>query len=156
MEFYFILVCDEEYTRLRKPSVTNTVADYWLEIGALGSGKLGDIIPSAKFVIGNGIVVCRDVRSAALGVGAASIASYYLKMGRNDGRIGIADTRKFNINMLLGQQALVKFQPEKPHFENQYDEYGKFSGAGYFGACSWMIPVWDLDVPDIMDATAHQ
>ena len=156
MELYFLYVCPEEYTRLRQPSVTSSFGDYWLEVGALGSGKLNDVIPSAKFVLGNGIVVCRDVRAAAIGIDVAAIASYYLKMGRNDGRIGIANTRKANVNMLLGQHALVKFQPEKAHFENQYDEYDKFNGVGLFGACSYMVPVWDLDVADQTSATAQQ
>lgn len=156
MELYFLYACDEEYTRLRKPSVAGSFGDYWLEVGALGSGKLNEIIPSAKFVIGNGIVVCRDVRAAALGIDVAAIASYYLKMGRNDQRIGIANTRKANVNMLIGAHALVKFQSEKPHFEDQYDEYKKFKGIGYFGACSYMIPAWDLDDDAKTDTSVQQ
>lgn len=148
-ELYFLYVAAEEYKRLRDSAVTGSFGEYWQQAAALPASSLDKVIPSDKFVMGDGIVVCRDRRAAALGTSPdptpTTLNSYYNKQGRNDERVGIADALKWNVNMLLGQHALVKFNPEKPHYEEQYDEYKKFKGIGYAGACSYMLPAFDLD-----------
>jgi len=153
-ELYFLYVCPEEYNFMRDSINTGSFGSYWQDTAALGSAELDKVIPSDKFVIGDGLVVCRDNRAAAIGQGIAAINAYYLKQGRNDERKVIAETKKWNANILLGQSALVKFQPEKPHYEEQYDVYKQFKGIGYFGACSYMIPSFDLDTKT--DTSAQQ
>ena len=155
-DLYFFYVAPEEYKRLRDPAITASVGNYWVEAAALGSGELDKIVPGDKFVVG-GVVVCRDNRNAGIGSdtpASTTLNAYYLKQGRNDERTTIPDAKQWNANILLGESALVKFQPEKPHYEKQDDEYDKFGGVGYIGACSYQIPAFDLDTPT--DSSAQQ
>lgn len=149
-DLYFMYVAPEEYRRLRDPGITGSFGNYWVEAAALGSGQLDKIIPGEKMVVGE-VVVCRDNRCAAIGEAEdvnpalTTLNAYYLKQGRNDERNAIAESGTWNANLLLGSHSLVKFQSEKPHFEEQYDEYSRFKGVGYTGACGYQVPAFDLD-----------
>lgn len=146
-DFYFMYVASEEYDQLRDAGNSGSFAASWQETAGIGTGEIDKVIPGDKFVIGE-IVICRDVRNAVIaitgGPPSTGMAAFYLKQGRNDERTTATGTTLFNANLLLGKNALVKFQPERPHYEEQFDEYGKFRGVGYFGACSYMILAFDV------------
>jgi hypothetical protein len=45
----------------------------------------------------------------------------------------------------VGEAALVKFNPEPAHYEDQDENYKRYDNVGFFGACGYMIPVWQND-----------
>jgi hypothetical protein len=154
----YILACHpDEFRRLHKPSETDSWASYWKDAAAIQD--LDKVIPGASIVIGDQVVIVRDRRAPTLTLGgSASDYSFtfgYMKMGRNDTRTtGRVTNLNFNVNMLLGPGCLAKYEPEKPHYEEQKDEYGKYYGVGYFGACSYQLPIYDIDTPT--DTSAQQ
>ena len=152
-ELYLLYVTPQEFTNMIDPAVTGSFSKYWVDAAALGSGDLKKVIPGAEFVIGDSIVVCRDRRTALYGVDAADNTSgqaYFMKAGRNDERVAGATAKDtlFYANLLMGESALVKFEPEKATYREQKDNYDKYKNVGYFGACSWMTPRWGLNSAD--------
>jgi hypothetical protein len=148
----------DEYRRLIDPNETNSWAGYWNTSAALVN-DLNKVIPGVVGVIGESLVVMRDRRAPTLTLGGASsdwsLTFGYMKPGRNDGRAtGRTANTHFNLNPLLGANCLAKYEPEMPHYENQYDEFGKYYGVGYIGAFSWQIPIWDVDTST--DTSAQQ
>lgn len=148
---HILLVHPDEYRYLLDPSNDNSWSKYWIDAAALNN-DLNKVIPGMLGVIGESLIVVRDRRAPTLTLSGAS-SSYstsfgYLKPGRNDTRATarVANTN-FNMNMLLGANCLAKYEPEMPHYEEQYDEYDKYYGVGYFGAFSWQLPIWDVDTP---------
>lgn len=149
-ELYILYADQIEFTNLIDPAKAGSFSKYWVDAASLGSGDLHKVIPAANMVIGDSIVIAKDKRCPQLSfdTGASDTFAFsYMKPGRNDQRkvaLGSYDTH-IACNMLLGESALVKFEPEPATYKGQMDVYDKFEGVGYFGACSWMTPRWGLN-----------
>jgi hypothetical protein len=157
-DVHCLLVHPDEYRYLLDPSNSTSWGKYWVDAAALNN-DLNKVIPGMLGVINESLVVIRDRRCPTIALGGTSgtwaAALGYMKPGRNDTRAtGRTSNVHFNANMLLGANCLAKYEPETPHYEEQYDEYDKYYGVGYFGAFSWQIPIWDVDTPK--DWTAQQ
>ncbi len=150
-ELYMLYAHPREFTNMLDPDVAGSFSKYWVDAASLGSGEMKKVIPGADFVVGDSIVVCRDRRVPAFGVDNTTITDPtvdgFVLPGRNDTRKSIDTTnyKKFYANMLFGESALVKFEPEAPTYRGQDDNYEKYNNVGYFGACSWMTPRWALN-----------
>lgn len=154
---YILYVASDEYRRLIDPATTNSWASFWKDAAAIQD--IDKVIPGAVGMIGESIIVARDRRASTLTLGGTSadrtFTFGYLRPGRNDGRAtGRTDNTHFNMNVLMGENCLAKYEPEAPHYEEQVDEYGRYQGVGYIGACAWQIPIWDVDTPT--DTSAQQ
>jgi hypothetical protein len=80
----------------------------------------------------------------------------YLKYGRKSTRTALTGTAYFNVNVLCAPGALLMYEPELPHFEEQNDQFDKYKATGLFGSVGFKTPVWDLDSGDKTDASAQQ
>ena len=150
-DVHCLCVHPDEYRYLLDPSNSLSWGKYWVDAAALNN-DLNKLFPGMLGVINESLVVMRDRRSPTITLSGTS-ADYtftfgYLKPGRNDTRATarVANVN-FNANLLYGANALAKFEPEMPHYEEQYDEYDKYYGVGYFGAFAWQLPIWDIDTP---------
>lgn len=155
---YVLLASPTVIRRLRDPSVSNSWGAYYNLVGS--TDNIRKVVPGAQFVIDDRVVVVKDQRSPTLtAAGAGSSWTFtfgYLKYGRSTSRTSSTGAGFYDVNILLGKGALVKYEPEAPHFETQPDEYTKFRGNGLFGAVGYTAPTWDLDSADQTDASGQQ
>jgi len=85
--------------------------------------------------------------SGGSGGGAAyTMAAQYRLMGRADD--GSSDPRDKTetarmVGFLLGQGALLEWQPEQMHWEWEYEQYDKYFGSGVFFDIGIMQPLFD-------------
>ena len=157
LDLYVLNMCADEYTRFHKPATTDSWASYWKDAAAITD--LNKVVPGASVVIGDSVVVCRDRRAPTVVFSGNStnwVTTWgYMKPGRNDGRTTTrTDKTHCNVNMLFGTNALGKYEPERPHYEEQKDEYGKYYGVSFTGGFGWQIVYWDVDTPT--DSTIQQ
>jgi hypothetical protein len=158
---YLLLSSTDDFRNLRDPSVDDSWGRYWRDVAA--TEDLNKVVPGGtKMVIAEELVVVRDPRSPTMAISGTTsnytLSFGYMKYGRKTTRIttrGTAGTYLYyNVNFLLGRGALVKYEPELPHFETQGDNHGKYKSTGLFGAVGYKVPVWDVDSPT--DSTAQQ
>ena len=153
-EMYILYLAPQEFTNLTDPQVAGSFGLNWVAAAAVQD--LNKVIPGAEFVVAESIVVCRDRRTpqahfTAEG-GDTDLSFTYVKMGRNDERTSIAAGQEvWNANCLMGENALVKYHSEPPHYEDQDDMYTKYNNIGFFGACGYMTPVFDNDTTVTLD-----
>jgi hypothetical protein len=144
---YFFLMHPMDFDALLDPSVSGSFQAYWITGAALQD--TAKLIQSQVGMIGD-ILCVRDERAPTATL-AGSASSYaltfgYLMMGRVDTRAtGTTANTHFNINSLLGENALAKFEAEAMHYEDQLDEYKQFKNVGIFGTDSYQIPKFDID-----------
>jgi hypothetical protein len=138
-----------EFDYLRDPSVTNSWGEYYRDVAA--TEDLAKVVPGAKMVIGEELIVVRDPRHATMTLsGNASdytLTFGYMKYGRTSTRETGTGVLKYDASLILGEQALAIYEPEAPHFETQGDEFRKNNNTGLFGGIGYQIPVYDLDTP---------
>jgi len=148
MELYVLCVHPDVLRYLIDPSRSDSFAKYYIDAAALPNVK--NVIPGTIGVIGGKICVVCDRRCPTVRLSGTSadytISTGYLEPGRQDGRAtGRVANVDFNANYILGEHALGYYESEMPHFESQYDEYGKYYGKGYIGAFGVQLVNWDLD-----------
>jgi hypothetical protein len=147
-QVYPIFMHPEEYDHMLDPSVTGS----WGAAILTGSRieDLTQLIPGEIALI-HGCGLCIKDRRAPTFSLSGSNSSWngqfgYMRQGRNDTRCTTRVANKdFNVNYVLSPGAVVKLEPELPHFEEQDDEFLKYNNIGYFGAFSHQTCVWDLD-----------
>ena len=143
---YIMYAHPDDVNNLIDPSVTGSFGESWVRAAGLGSGELNKTIPGAEFVVGDSLVVVKDRRAPRFHYVAAGDSDFaYLRPGRKDERKGLVGGKIFNVAIVLGENALVKFHPEPPHYEDQDESYRKYNNVGFFGACGYMSPVWQND-----------
>ena len=145
-----LYLCDEEYDNLINPGTDTSFAKQWIQAAALTNPTevtLGDAIQ-----IGN--ITCirasraPTVYTTSASSPAASLAAGFLKEGDVDSRSsGVTANIHFNINVLVGSEALLSFSPEAAHFEFQEDEARKFKNTYIYGADGMQIPNFNIDTP---------
>jgi hypothetical protein len=151
-ELYVLMINDDSFMNMFDPTNTNGISKYYIEAASLGSGNLNDVIPGANFVISNSIVVCSDLRAPQAKVDTGDVAFSYVNPGRADQRTALSGAF-WNVGILLGENALLELETEKPHFEIQKDIYGKYLNTAYFGATGYQTPLWVND--DVTTAAGH-
>lgn len=150
---YLQMAGSQQFRILRDPSVDNSWGRYYRDVAA--TEDLAKVVPgAAKIMIAEEMVVVRDSRAPTItlaggGSSAYTLTSGFMKMGRTDTRITKVGTsgssNYFDANITLGAGALVRYEPEAPHYEDQPDAYKKYKGNGLFGAVGYQTPVWDID-----------
>jgi len=145
-KLYVMYVHPEDFTYLIDPAVTGSFGANWVAAAALGAGDLDKVIPGAEFVVAQTLVVVRDWRAARFAVTSATAGDFkFLKQGNVDDRKNITGAKIYNVAIVVGQNALVKFHPEPAHYEDQDEMYKKYDNVGLLGASGYMIPCWQTD-----------
>lgn len=148
LDLYVLYIHPEDFDDLIDPSVDGSFGKNWVAAASLGTGDLDKVVPGAEFVVAQTVVVARDRRAPRFQYVAAGTSGFkYLLPGRNDQRKGLATTgaNVFNVGILVGESALVKFNPEPAHYEDQDENYKRYNNVGFFGACGYMTPTWQND-----------
>jgi len=157
-KMYGLFACPDEFDFLRDPSQTNSWGRYWRDVAA--TEDLNKVIPGTRMVIAEELAVARDPRYSTMTLsGNASdytLTFGYLKCGRTTTRATSTGANYFNVNPFLGAGALVKYEPEPPHYENQDDSYKQYEGTGLFGGLGYLTPRWNLDSGDQTDNSMQQ
>lgn len=144
---YILLVHPDDFDYMVDPANSGSFASYWVTAAALQD--TAKVIPYDMAMVRD-VLCIRDERAPTLAI-SGSASSYtlsfgYLKMGRVDTRAtGTTANTHFNVNILLGENALWKYVAEEMHYEDQLDEYKEFKNIGLFGAYGVGIPKYDLD-----------
>jgi hypothetical protein len=157
-QMYIYLCPVEQYRRLNDPSVSNSWRSSMESV--VRSSAVEKAVPGAKMIIDDKLIIVRDPRCPTC-VKSGTASNYtltfgYMKMGRNDTRSTGVTANDFDVGFLLGRGSLAKYEPELPHYEDQYDVYTKYKGNGLFGGVGYMTPIWDLDSADQTDSSAQQ
>lgn len=148
MYVWILYISREQMDRLKDPVITNSWGAYIKDVACVAKYDVRQIIPGASFIIGDNLVVCEDERTARAGITTTTLTQYYLKMGRNDERAGaLGQNRAFDINLLLGKNALAKVTAQQWQFKFELQNYDKYKGVDYNGAESWQLPLYDVDTP---------
>ena len=148
MDIYVLYISSTQMLRLQDPATTNGWGSYIKDVAAIPKYDIRKIIPGASFIIGDSVVVCEDKRTARIGITGSTITPYFMKMGRTDERASaLTETRAFDVNLLLGQNALAKVTAQQWQFKFELQNYEKYKGVDYNGAESWQIPIYDIDTP---------
>lgn len=150
---YFLTISPKQALRLKKPSVTDSLAKYWNDSGADIQG-IKELIPDVEGMVDN-VVLVKDMRAPTLLKGGSNSSWTetfgYVRMGRTDGRTATTGASAFDVNLFLGENSGAKMETEMPHFEQQYDNYDKFRGDLLAGACSYQTVRFDIDTASDSD-----
>jgi hypothetical protein len=146
-QVYLLCLHPDEVRYNIDPSRSDSWAKYWIDSAALQA--VDKVVPNVVGQIGD-IICVRDQRAPTATLSGTSadytISTGYLLPGRNDGRAtGRTANVHFNLNYVLGENAIGKYESEVPHYEEQYDEYKKIYGIAYTGAFGCALCNWDLD-----------
>lgn len=147
-DLYLLCLHPDEVRYNIDPSRTDSWAKYWIDAASLGD--IAKVIPGTVGLVGEKVLCVRDQRCPTLTLSGTS-ADYtlsigYLQQGRNDNRAtGRTDNIHFNLNYVLGAEAIGKYESEMPHYEEQRDEYGKIYGISFTGAFGCALVSWDVD-----------
>ncbi len=149
-ECYMLCLHPDEIRYNIDPSRSDSWAKYWVDAAALSDEH--KVVPGVVGMVGDSIVCVRDQRCPTATLSGTSadytITAGYMKPGRNDGRAtGRTSNIHFNLNYVLGEAALGKYESEAPHYEEQQDEYKKIYGVAYAGAFGVALVNWDIDTP---------
>ena len=159
---WLMMVCPREMRRLRDPGVTGSFGAYFKDAAAITD--VNKVIPTAELVVADSLVLVKDRRNPTM-VYSGSGSTYTLSFGYDKaGRTGTkttgvsaaGSTEYWNINTVMGDGALMWYEPEKTHEEKQPDEYTQYEGDALFQAIGYQTPVWNVDSASQDSDTAQQ
>jgi hypothetical protein len=150
-QMYGLLTANREIRRLRDPAVSGSFGNYMKESGAVKG--VNDLIPTAELVVADKLILIPDDRVSTTtlsGTGSAYTLTFgYDKAGRSTSKTSGVSTNGnavyFHNNIVLGAGALMWYEPEKMHKENQPDEYNQFDAQALFNAIGYQTPLWNDD-----------
>jgi len=149
-DLYLLYLSPDEYNNIVNPSNDTGWGKSAVDAAAFGPGDLTKLIPNAGIVVAESVVLIKDRRAPQawiLDSSPTDVTFKYLKPGWNDERTrsSVAGQKVFNANILVGDTALIKFEPEPLHYEDDAQIYQKYKGVGIFGALGYLQPVWRND-----------
>jgi len=137
---------------MKDPLVAGNAGQVFQNISAV-SEKERMMFPGALYRFGRCLVI-EDTRYPTITLGG-SAGSYtltprYKLPGRDP---DVSDPRDKTLNArqvgyLLGKASLAKWQPEKWHYEYEYEQYDKFGGQGVFNSSGFQMVQWDFGTTD--------
>ena len=144
---YLYFAHPDEVSYLRDASQTNSFGSQWLSGAAIQDSK--QVVPGLRFKIGE-LYVCEDPRAATYTVAGSNCVFTgsvgYMMHGRTDNRAtGTTANTHFNINILMGAEAVFYMETEAPHYEKQLDEYSQYENIAYVGADGYCRTDWNVD-----------
>ena len=148
---YLLYTSREESRYLRSASNNDTYAEYYLQGSALA--RVQDVVPEAEMVIGD-IIVAIDDRCPTLDTSGSTPVFGYQKQGRVDGRVG-KGAASFNVNILLGANALITYERAMPDFKTEEDNYTQDQGTLIYECIGYNLTVWDVDTANQTDTSAR-
>lgn len=155
---YLFACSPKQILRLKKPSTTDAIADYWVDGGAAFK-DISNIVPNVEGMIDNCVII-RDDRAPTYTLGGSNSAWTntfgYLEPGRNDGRTTSVAATAFDVNVLYGERSLAKYEPQQPMFRDQKDDYDKDQGDMIVGACGYQTCRWDIDTASDSDKAQQE
>lgn len=125
------------------------VKEYSDEVKKMYPGMLGQY-EGIRFILDPRyptLTVGGSASGSVAGQAAYTITAQYRLMGRADD--GSSDPRDKTVNarmvgFLLGQGALLEWQPEQMHWKWEYEQYDKYFGSGIFFDIGIMQPMFDV------------
>lgn len=155
-EYYIMWTSNEEIIRLRDSSLQGSIAkDY---INAQIPKSVQELVPAAKLIVDK-IVLCVDTRCPTMAVsGGGAITFGYVKQGRQSTRhavTGGADGATYNVNMLMGADAVLMYERTMPNFKQQSDDYGRELGHLIHSCYGYQTCIWDKDTKTDTSARAE-
>ena len=145
-KLYLLYTSREEVRRLRSANVTDSYAEYYLQGSALA--RVQDIVPQAEMVIGD-VIVAVDDRAPTVDLSGAHPTFGYVAQGRADGR-ATPGADMYNVNILLGANALIEYERAMPDFKTEEDNYTQDQGTLIYECIGYNLTVWDVH-PDFRD-----
>jgi len=146
-KLYGLLTSREEVRFLRSADQANTYAEYYLQGSALA--RVMDVVPEAAMVIGD-VIIIPDDRAPTITTDGSSNTFGYVKAGRVSTRAKATDPGShFNVNILLGANALLQYDRTLPDFKEQKDDYGRDLGTLVHACSGFSLPMFDKDTAGI-------
>lgn len=159
-EMWGMLCANREIRRLRDTSESGSFGNLMTTSGAVKG--VNDLIPTAELVVAEKLILIPDDRISTTtlsgNASAYTLTFGYDKAGRTSTKTsGVStagNTLYWHNNQVLGAGALLFYEPEKVHKEEQDDEYMQYIAQALFGAIGYVTPVWNDDAG--LTATAQQ
>jgi len=127
-------------------TVAGSYGAYIKDIAAFGKGDLASVIPHAAFIVSERLVIVRDKRTPLLGItDNTTFETAYMKQGRTDERPSVTGTTVMACNLLMGEDALIRFNPEPWSFHRDEQNHAKDKFISYDTALSFQRSEYDDD-----------
>jgi hypothetical protein len=144
---YMVTLSPKQIVAMKKTTTTDGIAKIWVTSGT-DFQNVANMIPDVEAVLGD-VVIVGDNRAPTfhnVGYGSDYIPTFgYMQMGRTDGRVTALTSDDFDVNILWGERALIKYEPQQAMFKEQNDDYDRDHGDLIVGAMGYMTPAYDVD-----------
>jgi len=145
-ELWALYMHPKDVDILNNFTIAGSYGAYIKDVAAFGKGDLASVIPHAAFIVSERLVIVRDKRTPLLGItDNVTYETAFMKPGRKDQRPTVTGTTVMACNLLMGEDALIRFSPEPWSFH--YDElnHAKDKFVSYDTALSYQRSEYDDD-----------
>jgi hypothetical protein len=157
-ETYLVVLPSIQVTAFKDPTRTNSGMELFTKMAALRTPEDEKFFPNS--FRWDKLLCVSDQRYPTVGLGGSNgtwtLTAGYEAMGRVDGRNTATDPSVFTVGTLCGKGSMAAWEPEKPHFVTQPDNYTKNNGEAIAGAFGYLIPKWDVDTGSTSASTLQQ
>lgn len=149
-QYLFVFYVHPKTMRWLKNSANSgSINEYVKSVTALNQNPVDIVLPGAKWIVDDSVLIIEDERCPLLGrnTGTDAVNSHYMSYGRTDDRPNAfgASLETYAACYLLGEAALGKLVAKQYLFDEEIEDYGRYKGLYYHGAESYQQVTYDKD-----------